>query len=194
MDKSIDPSDPTIINGALDLDRLRLPQDFAATESVKKLLTTVPIRKPDRQSFCRVHPNWAFPAAILEVKEDRDSYLVMPELLPSLQGEAVAKTLFAAITRQGVVFLWPVRLPDPSGRHDAWSRSALSAAAEAKQRWIRVAANMSLGAYETYIAQVAVPEPEWPDLEFDEVLKIAFQDRIVESLDHPVVRRLRGEL
>jgi hypothetical protein len=35
---------------------LRLDQSYADTVGVKKLLTTVPVRKPNRQDFVRVHP------------------------------------------------------------------------------------------------------------------------------------------
>ena len=34
---------------------LRLDQSFADTVGVKKLLTTVPVRKPNRQDFVRVN-------------------------------------------------------------------------------------------------------------------------------------------
>ena len=57
---------------------LRLDQSFADTVGVKKLLTTVPVRKPNRQDFVRVHPDPKYrltPAAIIEVKEDREIYL-----------------------------------------------------------------------------------------------------------------------
>jgi hypothetical protein len=42
--------------------------------------------------------------------------------------------------------------------------------------------------------RILFPTPEWPDhLPFREMLKIAFRDRIVDGLDHPVLKRLRGE-
>ena len=58
--------------------------------------------------------------------------------------------------------------------------------------WVRVKANMSLGAYETTAAESLIPEPEWPQQSFQELLRIAFKDRLVDRLDHPVVKRLRG--
>ena len=38
-----------------DLDAIRLPQDFGASSGVKKLLTTVPVRKPNKSLFIRTH-------------------------------------------------------------------------------------------------------------------------------------------
>ena len=37
-------------------------------------------------------------------------------------------TLYTTITRQGVVSLWPIRLPLPDGRYNEWHRSAAEAA------------------------------------------------------------------
>ena len=95
---------------------LRLDQSFADTVGVKKHLMTVPVRKPNRQDFVRVHPDPEYrltPAAIIEVKEDREVYLVTPNMAQDLPGEFAAATLFTAINRQGVLHLWPVKLPGP---------------------------------------------------------------------------------
>jgi hypothetical protein len=60
-------------------------------------------------------------------------------------------------------------------------------------KWVRVQANMSLGAYEIYEASAKWTEMEWAVPSFQELLKIAFKDRFIRAMDHPVVRRLRGE-
>lgn len=72
-----------------DLSKLRLSQDFAATVGVKKLLTTVPVRKPNGQEFVRVHPGeeYRLQTAVLELKVERETYLVASELWAELPGE-----------------------------------------------------------------------------------------------------------
>ena len=70
----------------------------------------------------------------------------------------------------------------------------LEAAQLATKQWVRVAANLSLGAYDVFEATGDFPEPEWPNISFKELLQIAFRDTYIQSLDHPVIRRLRGEL
>ena len=101
--------------------------------------------------------------------------------------------LFTSITRQGVIFLWPVRLPGPDGRDNPWSRSALDAAERARERWIRVASNMSLGAYEVFQATADIPDPQWPEEGgLQGLLAIAFRDRFITTPDHPIIQRLRG--
>lgn len=179
---------------SLDPSKLALPQDFAATLGVEKMITTVPVRKPNRQEFVRVHPgdDYLLQTMILELKDDRESYLVAPELWQELTGEAVPKVLYTGITRQNVVFLWPVRLPGEDGRVDSWSQSAMEAAGMAMENWVRVAANMSLGAYDIYKATAELPPPTWPKLDFASLLSIAFKGRYINNLEHPVLRRLRG--
>lgn len=192
-------SSPTTMSGASpggpDLSRIRLSQDFGAILGVKKQLITVPVKKPDKQSFFRVHPDpdWQLQAAVLELKEERETYVVDPALLDAVGTEAAPRLIVPAVTRQGVTFLWPLRLPAADGRQDEWARSAMEAATIAREQWVRMTANMSLGAYEVLSAPISAA-PVWPDATFEELVKIAFKNHYINDLDHPVLRRLRGEL
>jgi hypothetical protein len=178
-----------------DLSKLRLSQEFLETAGAKKILTTVPVHKPRKQDFVRVHPDAEFRGAfaVIELKDDRERYLIMPEIAAALPTEIVMETFYTAINRQRVAFLWPVRLPATDGRINEWHRSAQEAADRAKDRWIRVVANMSLGAYEIMEAPGNYPDPEWPNYTFHELLRIGFRERIINSFDHAVLKRLRGE-
>jgi len=188
QDSAPDPFDPN---------RLRLSQDFAASIGVKKALLTVPVRKPAKEWFCQVHPDeeYRLQTAVIELKEDRETYLVDPSLWPELSTESTfsPRALFAAMNRQGVFFIWPVRLPGADGKVDEWSRSALESAEMAQGNWVRVAANMSLGAYELFEATANIPSPTWPDKPFSELLRIAFRDKFIDTMDHAVLQKLRGE-
>ena len=114
-----------------DLAKLRLPQDFLAESPVKRLLTTIPVRRPGPQDFVRVHPSVAYRhlMALLKIEEDRDEiYAVDLNAVPDLRNECYAANLFTATTRTGVVFLWPVRVPAADGRVNEWHVSAATAA------------------------------------------------------------------
>jgi hypothetical protein len=181
-----DPFDP---------ENLRLDQSFVETSGVRKLLTTVPVRKPNNQDFIRIHPGEAYrlTAAVIELKEDREIYLVLPTVAAQFPGECAPVTLYTGINRQSVTFLWPVKLPTPDGKSNEWHRSAAEAAERAMTCWLRVKADMALGAYAMYEASSTIPDPIWPTASLKELLKIGFKDRLVDSLDHPVIKRLRGE-
>lgn len=197
---SLQPIDPATITDTIqapdpfDLDNLRLSQSFTETAGVRKLLKTVPVHKPNPQDFVRVHPSPEFRDnfPVIELKEEREEYVITVDLVSELVGEFVSKTLFTAINRQGVVFLWPVRLPDPEGKQMEWRRSMREAAELAMTQWLRTKANMSLGAYEMYVAESTMSEPVWPEATYQELIKLAFRDRLISSLDHPVIKRLRG--
>jgi hypothetical protein len=132
---------------------------------------------------------------VLVVEEDRETFLVAPTLWEELASEIRPTTLFTAANRQNVLFLWPIRLPGPDGRANPWHESALQAAELAMSSWVRLQANPGLGAYEIFQASAVVPEPVWPtDVDFAQVVKLAFRDRYIASFDHPVLRRLRGEI
>jgi|SRR5215469_10978179 len=179
-----------------DLSTLRLSQSFIESAGAKKVLTTVPVRKPNSQDWVRVHPaaDYRMEFAFIELKDDRELYLIHPNVAADVSNETFSATLFTAINRQRVVFLWPVRLPAADGRELDWHRSARQAAELAMTRWIRVASNMSLRAYEIVEATGNIAEPEWPEHTFQDLLRVAFpRDRFVGSLDHPVLKRLRGE-
>lgn len=179
-----------------DPSKFRLSQNFGATAGVKKLITTIPVRKPGRADFFRVHPNSShhLETMVLEDKSDNETYLVDPALWDALAGEIVPKVLVTTINRHNDISLWPIRLPGEDGRHDRWNSSALQASDIAKAKWIRLASNMHIGAYDIYEATGNIADPIWPELNMDKILDVAFKDRFIQDMNHPVLRRLRGEI
>jgi hypothetical protein len=187
---ALDPFDPN---------NLRLSQSFVETAGVKKLLTTIPVRKSGAQDFVRVHPDPSYREnfPIIELKDEKEEYIVIANLVPELNGEFVTKTLFTTINRLGTLTFWPVRLPSPDGKTLDWWRTGRDAAELAMKSWIRVRANMNLGAYDIFEAddkKGKIPDHEWPNLSFWDLIKIAFRDHLVDRIDHPVVKRLRGQV
>ena len=163
-----------------DPQRLRISQNFGQVTATQKKLTSVPVNKPNKQQWVRVHPDASYrlDVAIIEMKEDNHMYVVEPSLVPELAAEVSFVTLFTAITREGNLFLWPVKLPDSEGRPNSW---------------VRVQANMGIGAYEYWVAPGDLAQPKFPDLSFSVLLSIAFKgDRFIDTLDHPLIARLRG--
>lgn len=178
------------------LDSIKMSQDFQANVGVIKLLTTVQVKKPDGQNYIRVNPDpaWRLPVATIEIKQDREIYIVPNNLVGQLSSEVKYQLIFTAITRQGTVFLWPIPLPGPDGKVNPWHASAMEAAELATKNWIRIKADMSLGAYSIYQAASTLDEPEWPDISFEELMKLAFKNNIIQDLDHPILKKLRGEM
>jgi hypothetical protein len=179
-----------------DFSKYRLSQDFLSQVGVKKVLSTVPVRKPSKQEFVRVHPHeeWRLETLLVELKDERENYLIAPEFHEELSEFATPTSLLTTISRQKVLMLWPTKLPGLDGQSNPWHVSALQAAKLAEEKWVRVSANMSLGGYEVFEALGNLSDPEWPDdgINFGRLLEIAFRGRIINSLDHPIVKKLRG--
>ena len=104
----------TDVKTDFDLDNLRLKQDFNETLGVQKILSHVPVRKPNKTSFIRVHPgeNYRMDVGIVEMKEERETYLVTPAMMsePGIYELVAPARLVTYITRQGVLALWPLKL------------------------------------------------------------------------------------
>jgi hypothetical protein len=175
-----------------DLTSLRLDPGEAASGAVE-VLTRILVRKPQRHEFFRVHPDHVLDSTVFTDKEDRESfYFVTPTMRGPLVGEARPVLLVPAVTRQNALFIWPVSLPSEDGRRNAWTETAQEAMYLAREHWVRLAADMSWGTYRIYRAEGQLSDPVWPDKPFEELLEIAFKDRVIDSPDHPVLRRLRG--
>jgi hypothetical protein len=178
------------------LKSLRLPANYGATLGVKKLLTNVLVGKPKKPQFFRTHASddMTFPAMILENKESRESYVVVPEVAQEVSELVRPVMLHAAIDRQNNVSLIPVPLPGEDGTRNPWHESLAQAVEHAKLKWIRITANMHAGGYDVYEAEGELPEPEWPAHDIDALIQVAFRGKIITSLDHPVVQSLLGRI
>lgn len=179
-----------------DISKLRMSQEFAAGIGVEKLITKISVGKPNKQWWVRVRkePAYCFETAIIEIKDQNEMFLVAPELWTPLADEITRVVLFVGINRQGVIFFWPVKLPGMDGKHNEWHQSALKAATIAMDHWVRVSANQAAKGYDVAKSQAKLDEPKWPDVTFEEMFKIAFKDRYITSMEHPVLKELRGEV
>jgi hypothetical protein len=79
-----------MLNPFADLKKLLLPQNFTETAGVKKILSTVPVKRPDKQDFIRVHPGEdyrASPVGLIVLKTERETYFVTPDMSLELANE-----------------------------------------------------------------------------------------------------------
>lgn len=188
-DTAPDPLDPG------DLTSFAINEDTGET-FVKKALTTVPVRKPPKESFMRTSKDenaWKT-YSMIELKEEGKCYLLSQPIAAALEaaGEStlIKARLVPAVDRQGNLFLWPLKVSD---RENDWNLSAYRAAVMAREKWVRVQANMAAGAYDTLVAKIQNADPAWPDEDFGTILKIAFEGRVITQWEHPVLKELRGE-
>ncbi len=176
------------------LAKLRIdPQEAAAAGATKILIQKIPVRKPRRQEFVRVHsdPMNSETLPMLALQDDGSFYLVSPELRHAVT-DIKPFLVSLAINRQKQLFIWPIKLPDPEGRNNNWSYSALEALEEAKLGWVNIRADLGAQGYEVRGPIMPFAEPTWPDKSFEELLEIAFRNLSIDSEDHFIIKLLQG--
>ena len=126
----------------------------------------------------------------------REWYVVMPAVLTEI-GEMVdgsgikTHTLVPVIDRLGNVRVWPIA-DCVSEVAERWQRSRVKVIAEAKDKWVRIVANMSEGRYDLLAAIDQSLKPKWPDETYREILEKALADCFITSTDHPVIQAIVG--
>jgi hypothetical protein len=194
--QSNNPEQPKVegIPDPFDLTSLRINPSYLESAKVKRVRPVVTGR-PSPQDFFRVHPDPSYRTTfgMIELKEDREDYLVVPDLVPQLPGEVILKTMYTTINRQGTLRLWSIRVPNADERKSLWWQSGHEAADQATTKWLRIKPNMDVGAYEMLVAESEIPEPNWSEIPpFKELLHNAYRLRVINDLDHAVIKKLRG--
>jgi hypothetical protein len=187
-----------ITNPLENLSALRLTAD-RRIGSASKVLLQINLRKPSAHEFVRTHPDDGYGAVfpIFEHRPDgnsKDLYLVMPDVEGYILSGVHPYRLQTAITRKGDLILWPLRLPEEDGRKPCvWHITALEIADRARDHWMRMSSNMGTGSYEAWQADGEIPDPDWPNLTYDQILKLAFKDGgLIDTPDHPIIAQVLG--
>jgi len=183
-----DPFNPT---------NLRMSGSYASP-AVKEVVMKIPARKsPSKQSFFRVHPDPGMspelPIFIKEGSSD-DIYLVTPAVASHISEFVRICRAYTCVYPDGTLFMWVKPIPDPENPN-SWTVSAHQIADIAKEKWVRLKSNQNAGSYEygEAIKQESQGEPKWPDMDISEILRKAFEGKLVDSETHPIILQLHGE-
>lgn len=154
-------------------------------------------RKPRKEEFVRVHSNPAYQAVLPllvpgQPKKRREDnlYFLHPNLaIPSdLEHFVHDHLVAAAITSEGVPFLYTLKCSDTE-----WYDSGVEAMRQATDHWVHVIPHQAESRYVTVRAIAELGEPRFPDLPLSVYFERAFSKHVIDSLEHPVVRKLRGD-
>jgi len=172
------------------LDALRIADPASLSGDIEHL-TYVAVRKPRRDEYFRTcpDPDRSIVTAVWVDEESRETYIVLAGARAAISESARVVSLVLCQNRQGTNFLWPV---STDSRARGWSESARAATVIARQKWIKIRGDLAGGAYTVFEAINQSGEPTWPDMALNELLKLAFRGRVIDTPDHAVVRRLQG--
>jgi hypothetical protein len=181
--------------GKTDFSNFRISANNSGLPVAQKVLMHVPVGKPGKQRYVRVHHDnkYRLECAILKLEDDERPFLISPNIASAVAQDIKLVTLQLSIDRQGNVFLWPVPPVPEDGNDNSWNQSQREIATMAENQWIRLSSNRATGSYEAMVAKGEIPEPPWPDLTFEDILEIAFgKTHIIDNRDHPALRKLWG--
>jgi hypothetical protein len=175
-----------------DFKSIRLNGGAGEGVRIRKPLTTVPARRPGRKVW-RTHPDptHQIEVALLDAEDTGEEYLLSgAEVIEALAGLYTPVVLHTAYDSRRVRFLAKRKIPREDGLSAEWALSAARGFERAKEVWIRLKANIPLGAYEIHEAEGKIEDPEWPKESLGDLLRVAFRNRIITSVDHPLVAKL----
>jgi hypothetical protein len=181
--------------GKKDFSKFRISTHGSGLPVAQKVLTRVPVGKPNKQQFVKVHPDTEhqLECALIKLDDDDQPFLVAPRIASMVAQDIKLVNLRLAIDRQGNVLLWAVPPMPEDGNDNPWNQSQRQISDLAEKSWVRLSSNRATGNYEPIVAQGEIPEPIWPDLSFQEILEIAFgTTHIIEDRGHPALQKLWG--
>ena len=90
--------------------KFRMASASLTNVETEKLITHVPVGKPNKQKFVRVHPDQAFwfECAILKLEDEQRPFLVTPEIASLIVQDIKLVVLRLTTDRQGNLSLWPI--------------------------------------------------------------------------------------
>ena len=117
---------------------------------------------------------------------------VVPELV--LESQLRVMTVYVCCGMNNAPFVTCIPLPDHLGKINSWHESGHRTMEAGKTEWVRRQADKSNGSYViTRAMNAKLPDPQWPKMTMQEIIERAFDKLYIDSMDHPVLQRLRGE-
>jgi hypothetical protein len=178
------------------------PDDYRYTlassgPGVRRLLL-IPEGRPKNKFFrLDTRPEYRQEVAVYGHKEgfDDEDYLVAPQVQESLGERYVKRAVIrVCVVRPNITRLWAIRYPDNEGRTNTWNSTTWLVAEAAESEWVRFEMNPSGTGWDVVVAETQWPDPEWPVEPMSALIQKAYKGRFINSTDHVILRKLRGEI
>jgi hypothetical protein len=117
-----------------------------------------------------------------------DYYVVVTNLHVELEKHTKLITFHAGMTQYDQAFIYPEKIPNIDGYSDSWIASGGQLVKKAEKSWVRGKANFNKKEYEATSLNLQKRPITWFD--FNTALNEALKSNIIDSMDHPVLKRL----
>jgi hypothetical protein len=193
----VSPFEPPPVVDPWDPDYLAVSSETVA----HNVRTILPVRKPPGEGkWFRASDNPAHAIQLLLFKDTHEGdlegtyYLVRKEVESLLVD--VSRPYLVALCRglRSGPFFWPIPLPLEGREASIWTTSALRTLDGARREWIRRIPSNEEG-YQFAVADepdALPPVASFPKEPMRELLMLAFKGCDLNSVDHPVVAKIRG--
>lgn len=165
-------------------------QDGYSIESLPEGSSACEVRKATNKEIFTAHPEHQF-AANVAYDAQKLVFLVTRSIADELGSDAKKVVLVLCQNQHGESFIFPVNAITSQNAKNGWILSIHKAISEAQEgSFIRISADQSRECYRIHKIARELPAPHWPDKPFPELLQAAFGDRVIKSIDHPVVQEI----
>ena len=98
--KNVSGTPPSAAPDPFNAKALRLPPAFEQNAGVRKVISTIPVRKPHSQEWIRVHPGEDFRGnfGVIILKDDNEYYLLHPNLVGAYENEMTRVRIFVCMS------------------------------------------------------------------------------------------------
>jgi len=173
-------------------EKLRVLNTLDMGALVTTELVEISVRKPKKDEWFRVLPGVCQQGGILEIQGN--IYWVSQKLQSQLIGDPCfsLRLCVLAVTKQGIPFIWPLKLDNESGaKSDKFAKVPLAAMQHAQKKWTRIYWSREKFEHVVETANIA-DDPHFPDKPFHELLKLGFKATVISDLQHPALLELKG--
>ena len=156
-----------------------------------RVLRPVSCRRPRCGEWFRVRPgdDWISETAIFRDAKRRTRYLVSQFIWDDLRDRISRTTIRVCQSWSGETFLWAIPHITQMGMHGRWAESADDIAGMAEDKWCMLAPVVSAERFAVWEAEEPGVLPAWSARPLWQLIVFAFRDRVIESVDHPALRR-----
>ena len=176
-------------------ENLRLLNKIDLRDLVIAELVELSARKPKKDEWFRVHPDYQQQGGILEIDSENKVFWVTKKMQSQVAHDPcfTFRICVLCVTRQGVPFIWPVK-PDveAGGTGAKYLKIPFAAMMQGRQDWTRLYWSMERREHQVEKGDIS-DTPKFPDKTFEELLKLAFKDAVISTPDHPAILNLKGK-
>jgi hypothetical protein len=176
-------------NPFADLEALRNPQDYEEFNNGEQV-APIRVKKLKEGKHYRVNPDPLYSLTnqyVVEKTGKEKTYFVYYQFRDALGPLTRRVNIHLAVDGHGEYFLLMIKQTNPGQDDNFWYDTARTVTAAAMQQWVKITKPQG-GGWGHIPVQHKMFEPVWPTKTMGELLSVAFEGRVVNSLDHELVK------